>query len=86
MPMYYPDLKSVQTTAQQMSEQPDPEKKYKGIIPRRRRSYPGPVVSSVATSVRCGRTTLPPSRWRRLSRRRTTTRNSVPLLPGATVL
>lgn len=33
MPMYYPDLKSVQMTAQAMSEQPDPAKRYRGIVP-----------------------------------------------------
>lgn len=40
MPMYYPDLKSVQQCAQQMAEQPDPTKKYKGLIPTTEKELP----------------------------------------------
>lgn len=33
MPMYYPDLASVKTTALAMQEHPQDSKKYKGIVP-----------------------------------------------------
>ncbi len=34
MPMYFPDLKSVQRLAKDMAEQSDDNKKYRGIIPQ----------------------------------------------------
>ena len=34
MPMYFPDLKSVQRLAEMMTKQPDPKKKYNGLIPK----------------------------------------------------
>jgi hypothetical protein len=31
--MYFPDLKSVASCAQEMAKQPDPDKRYVGIVP-----------------------------------------------------
>lgn len=33
MPMYFPDLASVRSCAEAMSQQPNPTKRYRGIIP-----------------------------------------------------
>ena len=40
MPMYYPDLKSVERLAVQMADQRDPGRKYKGIIPKTEAELP----------------------------------------------
>lgn len=40
MPMYYADLNSVKRTCVQMSEQPDPSKKYTGVIPEKEEELP----------------------------------------------
>ena len=40
MSMYFPDLKSVQHLAEQMSEQQKPEKKYRGINPQNEGELP----------------------------------------------
>ncbi len=40
MPMYYPDLKSVKRFAEQMKQQPNESKRYKGLVPTNDQELP----------------------------------------------
>ena len=40
MPMYYPDLKSVRSLAEDMVKHQKPENKYRGIIPKTEKDLP----------------------------------------------
>lgn len=40
MPMYFPDLKSVQNLAHDMLKHQEPDKKYKGLIPKTEADLP----------------------------------------------